>query len=894
MSRQKLYLVDAMSYVFRAFYAVKGNLTNLEGFPTNAIYGFKNMILGLLDKNKAQYLAIVFDSGSKTFRNDIYSLYKANRDQAPDDLKIQFEPIFELVKILKLPIIKKENWEADDLIAELSRSFVNEVDELVIVSGDKDLTQLVTDKVSIFDEMKNLKIRKDEVKKKYGVYPEQIAEYLALTGDSSDNIPGAAGIGPKTAAALLKEHQTIASIFENLDKLKPTVRSKIENSKDNIELSLKLTTLSHKISLDYSLDSFKVKPPEQQLLVDFYTKYNFSSDNLVTITKTNSTPKKSIQPSDYQIIDKPEILQQYLKKIKSTGLFAFDLETTSLTIQDAEIVGIAVAVADLPAGYIPLTHKTSQTQLNFDDCLNEFEMIFKQPQIRLIAHNLKYEISVLKKYTIELKNQLEDTMLQSYLINPESNQHSLDKLANNYFNYTTISFEEVAGKGKEQLRFDKIEIAKALPYAAEDAAVTLKLYHHFAPKIKELHLEKLYYKIELPLVAILSKIESLGVKIDATILVALSHKMKQQVQTLSQEIYQEVGVEFNINSPKQLGEILFDKMNIQEFKKKTKTGYSTDANTLAKLAKQYPVANKIYNYRIKQKLINTYLDVLPTLVHPKSNRIHTSFRQTIAATGRLSSNDPNLQNIPIRGEEGSKVRESFIAEKGYKLISADYSQIELRLLAHFCKDENLIAAFREDKDIHRETAVAIFQTTQEKVDSEMRSVAKAINFGLLYGMGAFKLSQEINSSRQEAQIFIDTYFSQFPKIQQFIEKVKEETRKTEIVTTLFGRRRSMKGINDKNAMVRASMERIAVNTIIQGSAADIIKLAMIHIANHYYSLKKEHQMILQIHDELVFEVLEQETSERMKIIKQKMEQVTDLNVILKVDIKKGDNWNQVH
>ena len=891
---EKLYLVDGMAYVFRAYYAFGGNFSNREGFPTNAIYGFKNMLRGLLEKNQAKYLAVVFDSGSKTFRNEIYEKYKANRDEAPQDLKVQFEPIFELVKILQLPLIRLENWEADDIIADLSRKFADKFDEVVIVSSDKDLTQLINDKVSLYDEMKNIKVRRAEVKKKYGVYPEQIAEYLALTGDTSDNIPGAAGIGPKTASDLLEKHQSLQNILQNLEQLKPAVRTKIENSKENIELSLKLTTLNHPLDLEYKFADFIVQKPKQKELADFYIKYGFAQDKLLDqpLKQAEISSEVKINRANYQLITEKEVLEKYLNQIKETRLFAFDLETTSLVIQEVQIVGFALAVAGLPAAYLPVAHHEQREQLSLKDCLTAFSPIFQNPQIRLIAHNIKYEISVLRQYNLQIENKVEDTMLQSYLINADSNQHSLDRLAQIYLNHTMISFSEVAGSGKEQLRFDEIALAKALPYAAEDAEITLKLYELFKPKIKELNLDKLYYQVELPLVPVLAEMEMSGVKIEESILANLSKEMKEQAKKLAQDIYQDAGEEFNINSPKQLGEILFEKMGIQEFKKKTKTGYSTDARVLAQLAKQNPIANKIHNYRTKQKLVNTYLDVLPELVHHNTGRIHTSFRQTIAATGRLSSNDPNLQNIPIRGEEGGKIREAFIAAKDKCLISADYSQIELRLLAHFCKDEKLLTAFKQNKDIHSETAAAIFQT--EQITPDIRAIAKAINFGIIYGMGAFKLSQEINVPVKEAKTFIEAYFAKYPKIKEFIETTKEKARKIELVTTLLGRRRKLTGINDKNAMVRASMERIAVNTIIQGSAADLIKLAMLQIADYYKKQGRPHQMILQIHDELVFETDLQEAEARMKIIKEKMEQVYPLLVDLKTDIQKGNNWNEIH
>ena len=619
--------------------------------------------------------------------------------------------------------------------------------------------------------MKNIKLRKNEVKAKFGVYPAQIAEYLSLTGDSSDNIPGAKGIGPKTATDLLNQYGNLENIFQKLDEIKPTVRKKLEESKKNIELSLQLTELKHPIELDYNLKDFQLKPCKTEELRNFYYEYSFAQDSLL---KQNSgdfdadlkTRDSNIENkrANYKLINNTDILQQYLVQIEEKKIFAFDLETTSLIIQEAEIVGIAIAVEGLSAAYIPLAHQEKTPQLELQETLDAFKKIFSNPNIYLIAHNLKYEISILKNYNIILSNQLEDTMLQSYLINADANRHNLDRLAQIHLGYTCISFTEVAGKGKEQLSFEQIEIDKALPYAAEDAEITLRLFKILDPKIKELELNNLYCKVELPLALLLSEMEIKGVKIDTQILTDLSKEIKIICEKLAQEIYQISGEEFNLNSPKQLGEVLFEKMAIQEFKKKTKTGYSTDISVLTKLAKKHPIALKIEQFRANQKLKNTYLDVLPNLVHHSTGRIHTSYNQTVAATGRLSSTDPNLQNIPIRGKEGPRIREAFIASKNCYLISADYSQIELRLLAHFCEDQNLIQAFEQDKDIHSQTAAAIFQTTEKEVTADKRAIAKAINFGLLYGMGATKLSEEIGSSRKEAQQFIETYFSQYPNI----------------------------------------------------------------------------------------------------------------------------------
>lgn len=891
--KKKIYLVDAMAYIFRAYYGLGGELSNREGFPTKAIFGFKNMVRKLLEQKEVQYLVMVFDSDSKSFRNDFYPQYKANRDAAPEDLKLQFEPIFELVKILNISLIKKKGWEADDIIAMLSRKFFSEVDEIVIVSGDKDLTQLINDKVVMYDGIRNVRYSKKEVKEKYGVYPEQVAEYLALIGDSSDNIPGAKGIGPKTAKVLFEEYQNLTNIYQNLDKIKPSVRKKLEDDKESVQISFKLTVLNHPLELNYKLADFFIQKPQMAALRKFYYTYGFSEDSLLAGCEQEIQPKKEIK-RDYRLITNKQELEKYLIQIEQEKSFAFDLETTSLSVHNAEIVGIALAVKNLPAAYIPVAHQEKTFQLTLVEVLQSFQKIFQNTAIQIIAHNLKYEVAVLRKYNIKLKNQLEDTMLQSYLLQSDSHQHGLDKLADIFLDHQCITFTDLVGNSKQQLRFDEVAIEKAYIYASEDADVTLQLFQKFSKRIVQKNLQKLYRQVEIPLCVILSEMEVRGVKIDSQFLQSLSQKMKKKSEQLAKEIYNNAGEEFNINSPKQLGEVLFEKMGIQEFKKKTKTGYSTDAYVLENLAAKYPIANKVHNYRSKQKLVNTYLDVLPDLIHPKTGRIHTSYHQTIAATGRLSSKDPNLQNIPIRGEDGAFIREAFIAEQGYCLISADYSQIELRLLAHFCGDEKLIQAFQEQKDIHSQTAADVFQVPEEQVDKEMRAIAKAINFGIIYGMGATKLSREIGISRKEAGNFIATYFNKYPRIQAFITDSIAVARKQEFVTTILGRVRNVKAINDKNAMLRSAMERIAINTQIQGSAADIIKLAMINISQYSKQQGKNHQMIMQIHDELVFEVPNDEADSAMQQIQKQMENAYSLLVPLQVDIQKGANWRQIH
>ena len=881
------YIIDGSSYIFRAYYAVQSGLTNKDNMPTGAIFGFKNMLIKLIAQTNPSHMVMVFDPIGKTFRNDIYDGYKANRGETPRDLKIQFLHIHKFVELMNIPIIIPENYEADDAIASLAKKFHNEI-TLKIISGDKDLMQLVSDKVYVVDTMKNIVYDKERVFKKFGVYPAKIKEYLSLVGDSSDNIPGAEGVGAKTAVKLLNEFGNIENIYDNLDKISGKLKEKIKNSKQRVEMSLQLVEMNSSLAIKGDLSDFLYKIPHYQQLKEFYKEMGFRDDNfLKTGTQQQLIPSQPalIQRENYILIDTKEKLEYLIKSIQQKKIFIFDLETTSLTVQDSQIVGIAFMVEEEIPCYISFSH---QRIFELNEILQKLSPVFTNKEITIIGHNIKYDIMVLKNYNVEIENKIEDTILISYLLNADSHAHSLDKLSLKYFDHQMISYNEVT-LGKN---FKDVSIDEALKYAGEDVDITFRLYKLLKPQLKKNKLEELYRKLEIPLIKILAEMEMKGVKIDTKIMRSISDEYKKELTDLQKKIYQEAGEEFNINSPAQLSHILFNKLNINKFKKKIASGYSTDIKVLTGLANEYPIAQYLIEYRNKNKLINTYLDVLPTLVHKTTQRIHTSYNQTIAATGRLSSQNPNLQNIPIKGTEGNRVRKTFIAEQSYNLISADYSQIELRILAHLSEDQNLITAFNEELDIHSQTASFIFNSSVKNITHEQRRCAKTINFGIIYGMGAFRLSQTLNISRNEATEFISTYFKKYPNIEEYFDSTIKFAQQNGYVKTIFGRKRYIKGIDDSNIIRKKAAERIAINTRIQGTAADIIKKAMIDITTP--SQPPFLSMIMQVHDELVFEVQYDYVKEATQIIRDKMEQTHILRVPLTVEVKYGTNWAEAH
>ena len=898
--KNQLLLVDGSSYIFRAYYGVRADLRNQQGLPTNAVFGFKNMLLQLLNQEDPSHCVLVFDSPGSTFRHEIYTEYKANRDAAPEDLKVQFDPIYKLVKLLNFPVIWGEGVEADDVIGSLVQRFAPDI-PVTIVSGDKDLTQLVTESVHMLDTMKNERYTPEAVKEKFGVGPEMIHEYLAIVGDSSDNIPGAKGIGPKTAVKLFNQFGSIEGIYQNVETLKGKQKENIVESKDNVELSLRLTKINCDLMYDASLADYERTEGDLNDLKTFYQEMNFRFDDFVHLHPENAesdgeqtASSSGLETDSYELVQTASRLQEIQQLLLDQKELALDLETTSLQPVGAEIVGISIAWEGGNPIYIPIGHTEKISQLPLETVFHILNPVFQKKELRIIGQNLKYDIMVLSNYKVEIAGKIHDTMIQSFLLDSTRQRHNMNDLADRHLHHKTIKYEDVAGKGKKQISFSEVPVQTALKYAAEDADVTLRLHQKLFPRIESENLTSLYENIEIPVSRVLAKVETHGVKIDVPYLEKLCTKLQEDLEELKINIYSLAGEEFNINSTQQLSVILFDKLGITVGKKKTKTGFSTDASVLEKIARYEPIGADLLNYRVKTKLVNTYLDVLPTLINPRSGRIHTSYSQTVAATGRLSSNNPNLQNIPIRGEDGRKIRNAFIPEPGFLMVSADYSQIELRFLAHLSDDASLVKVYSENGDIHTETAGAVYGVTPDQVKDHQRQAAKAINFGIIYGMGAFRLSQEINVSNRQAKAFIEAYFAKYPKIKTYMDETIEFCRTHGYVETMFHRKRPLPDINSKNHIVRTAAERMAINTRIQGSAADLIKIAMINIQKKLENKFPEAKMIMQIHDELVFEVKEKMVEDLIPMIKKEMEGAVSLKVPLIVDIGYGQNWEEAH
>ena len=895
-------IVDGHSYIFRAFYGIKASLTNREGLPTNAVFGFKNMLAQILRDLAPTHIAVVFDRPGPNFRHAIYPEYKANRSEAPDDLKVQFEPIFRLVEALKLPTLQIDEYEADDVIGTLVRKFSGE-SKVTIVSGDKDLTQLVSDTVHMFDSLNDKLYKPEDVEGKFGVKPELMAQFLALMGDTSDNIPGAAGIGCKTAKKLLDEFGSIEAIYRGIDRLAGKQRQNLEKSKQNVELSLQLTKIACDVPIGHALDDFAVSLPDLEKLKSFYAEMNFRYDELIeghpdAVPADRQEKRKSesggIRYDSYELVTSEARLREIRQAILAQNKVCLDLETTSLAALEARIVGIAMAWQGGDPIYVPVMHNEPTDQIPLPVVLDILAPIFRQENLTIVGQNIKYELMVLANYGIRIRAKIEDTMLQSYLLEADRPRHSLDWLALRHLNHRMIKYEEVAGKGKKQIPFSEVPVSEALRYAAEDADATLRIHEMLHPKLRPEELMPLYNDIELPLCRTLAAMERHGVKVNVDRLRKLRDQLSEELKTLEQSIHFLTGEEFNINSTRQLGAVLFEKMGITAGKKKTKTGYSTDIGVLEKIAEEHPIGAHLIEYRTKTKLVNTYLDVLPTLVNENTGRIHTSYSQTTAATGRLSSKNPNLQNIPIRRTDGRRIREAFVAEPGFSVVSADYSQIELRFLAHLSEDENLLRVYHTGGDIHTETAAAIFGTDPSQVSDEERRSAKAINFGIIYGMGAYRLAKEIGVSNRQAKDFIESYFAKYPKIRAYMRDTIAQCRKMGYVKTIFNRKRPLPDINSSNNMVKSAAERAAINTRIQGSAADLIKIAMIDIDRNMERFPAETKMIMQVHDELVFEIENDRIGETMAQIKEIMENCISLKVPLLVDIRSGENWQEAH
>ncbi|PLX97804.1 MAG: DNA polymerase I [Desulfuromonas sp.] len=886
-STGKLYLIDGSSYIYRAYYAVR-HLSNSKGEPTNAVFGFANMLLKILRDEKPEHIAVVFDSKAPTFRKEMYPEYKANRAAMPDDLVPQIPLIKELVAGFNIPCIEKPGYEADDIMATLAKQFSADNYDVVVVTGDKDMMQIVSDKVSLLDTMKDKRSGPEEVAERFGGTPDKVIEVQALAGDSSDNVPGIPGIGEKTAVALIKEFGTVENLLANLDQLKGKRRENLENFGDLALISKKLVTLIDDVPLDGDED-YPLGEPDNDALTDLFKRLEFYKllQEFSVIDQASG--------ENYHCVLNQEQFDALLGKLESADRFAFDTETTSLIATRADLVGFSFAVEPGEAWYLPVGHSYlgAPDQLDRQQVVDTLKPLLENPDKAKIGQNVKYDALVLRRGGINIKGVTCDTMLASYLANPASKSHGMDALAADLLDYRTIPYSEVAGSGKKQICFSEVEIEKATVYAAEDADITLRLAEKLEPMVKSEEQERLFHDVEMPLMEILTDMEWTGVRIDAEFLGGLSVEMKGKLAELEEEIHALAGVNFNIGSPKQLGDVLFEHLQLPRGKK-TKTGWSTNVEVLTNLAQEHEIAARILDYRSVSKLKSTYSDALPKIVNPETGRIHTSFNQAITATGRLSSSEPNLQNIPIRTEEGRRIREAFIASDGNIIISADYSQVELRVLAHMADEPTLKESFAANEDIHVRTASEVFNVFPEMVTPEQRRQAKTINFGVIYGMGAFSLGKDLGIKPKEAQVFIDNYFARYSHIKSFMESCREEARARKYVTTLLGRRCAIPEIDSSNGAVRSYAERNAINYPIQGSAADIIKVAMINIARRLEEEGLNAKMVIQVHDELVFDVPASEADTVKSLIKEEMENAVPISVPLLVEVGAGKNWHEAH
>ncbi|KMP11090.1 DNA polymerase I [Candidatus Nitromaritima sp. SCGC AAA799-C22] len=892
--RKTLYLIDGSSYIFRAFFGIRQQLSTSKGFPTNALYGFTNMLQKVIRDEQPDYLAVAFDSPEKTFRHKIYPEYKANRDEPPEDLAQQF-PYFEpLVKAFGIAGLRQPGFEADDIIGTLAKKGEEDGMEVTIVSGDKDMMQLISPHIHMLDTMKNKRFTDKEVVDKFGVGPDHVIEVMGLMGDASDHIPGVSGVGPKTAGELIQKFGSIQNLYERLDEIdKKKLKEKLERDKDNAFLSKKLVTIDRDMDLECDFEDMKAGETDKAALRKMFEEFEFKSF-LAEMEDSAAPASSEVDRSRYETILTEKDFDRLLKNLKKKKSFALDLETTSKRPVWARMVGISFSFEEGQACYLPLTHRYLGVpdQLNLQKVCDRLKPILEDMKIKKCGQNIKYDLIVLANEGIHLKGIDFDTMIASYLLNPSSRGHGLDDLAMAQLGHQTLTYKEMVGTGKKEIGFDEVEIERATEYAAEDSDITWRLMRKLRPQLTGETL-KLFNEIELPLLEVLAEMEMNGVYIDRKHLAELSSSMDKQLRQLETRIYSLAGETFNINSPKQLSVILFEKLKLP-VKKKTKTGYSTDVSVLEELADDHELPEKILSYRQLAKLKSTYVDALPEEIFSKSGRVHTSFNQTVAATGRLSSSNPNLQNIPIRSEMGKEIRKAFSAEGDGMLLSADYSQIELRILAHLSGDEALKSAFARGEDIHTRTAAEIFGSSLEDVDEERRRMAKAVNFGIVYGLSSFGLSRQLKISPREAKDFIDQYFNLYKRVKEFMDTTIAQARETGYTLTLFNRRRYLPDLNSKNRQVREGAERVAINSPIQGSAADLIKVAMIRLSRQMAELKLKSKMILQVHDELVFECPVKEKDKMESLARKEMEGACSLSVPLVVDMGWGKNWSEAH
>ncbi|WP_312817886.1 DNA polymerase I [Atlantibacter subterraneus] len=920
-----LILVDGSSYLYRAYHAFPP-LTNSAGEPTGAMYGVLNMLRSLLMQYQPTHAAVVFDAKGKTFRDELFEHYKSHRPPMPDDLRAQIEPLHAMVKAMGLPLLAVSGVEADDVIGTLAREAEKAGRPVLISTGDKDMAQLVTPGITLINTMTNTILGPEEVVTKYGVPPELIIDFLALMGDSSDNIPGVPGVGEKTAQGLLQGLGGLDTLFAEPEKIAglsfrgaKTMAAKLADHKEVAYLSYQLATIKTDVELELTCDQLEVKQPTVDVLVDLFKKYEFkrwTADveagkwlqakgakpaakplETIVINEEPDEPAVALSYDSYVTILDEKTLTEWITRLEKAPVFAFDTETDSLDNHSARLVGFSFATEPGIAAYVPVAHDyiDAPEQLTCERVLELLKPLLESESARKVGQNLKYDRGVLQNYGIELRGIAFDTMLESYILDSVAGRHDMDSLADRWLKHETITFEQIAGKGKNQLTFNQIALEEAGRYAAEDADVTLQLHLKMWPKLeKEKGPRHVFETIEMPLVPVLSRVERNGVKIDPAVLHRHSEELTLRLAELEQKAHDIAGEPFNLSSTKQLQTILFEKQGIKPLKKTPGGAPSTSEEVLEELALDYPLPKVILQYRGLAKLKSTYTDKLPLMINPKTGRVHTSYHQAVAATGRLSSTDPNLQNIPVRNEEGRRIRQAFIAPQDYVIVSADYSQIELRIMAHLSRDKGLLSAFAEGKDIHRATAAEVFGLPLESVSGEQRRSAKAINFGLIYGMSAFGLSRQLNIPRKESQKYMDLYFERYPGVREYMERTRQQAKEQGYVETLDGRRLYLPDIKSSNAARRAGAERAAINAPMQGTAADIIKRAMIAVDAWLEKEQPRVKLIMQVHDELVFEVHKDDVEAVSEKIHELMENSMKLDVPLLVEVGSGENWDQAH
>ena len=894
MSEDKdpIILVDGSSYLYRAYHALPP-LTNSNNQPTGAIKGVISMIKRILIDHPDSPLAVVFDAKGKTFRHDMYSEYKANRPPMPEDLVLQIEPIHRIISLMGIKLIMISGVEADDVIGTLAEQARQKKLDTVISTGDKDMTQLVCENVSVVNTMSGELLDEAGVKKKFGVDPDHITDYLALIGDKSDNVPGVDKVGPKTAVKWLEEYTDIEGVIKNAESIGGKVGENLRSSLDTLELAYELVTIKTDVKLEIGIEDLKVQDPNADELTELYKELEFNS------WLQEVPQKKPVQPaidSSYKCISTKDDLDKLIKNASKAKTLALDTETTGLDYMDSDLVGISMSFTPGEAFYIPINHKdNSSPQLDMDYVLEELRPLLEDSEQKIIGQNIKFDMNILSQHGINISSIKNDTMMMSYVLDASATRHNLDALSSYYLGYKTSTFEDVAGKGVKQVTFDEVSIADATHYAAEDADITLRLYEELLSKLESVEsLKKLNEDIEIPLIEVLSEMEQNGAVLNSKILNAQSKDLSNRIKKIEKKAYVLAGDEFNLGSTKQLREIFFDKLGYRVIKKTPGGQPSTDEKVLAELAEEYELPKILLEHRTLSKLKSTYTDKLPNQISISTSKVHTSFHQAVTTTGRLSSSDPNLQNIPIRTEDGRRIRQAFEPSKGHKFVSADYSQIELRVMAHMSKDEGLLTAFQDGEDVHSKTASEVFNVDIEAVTTDLRRNAKAINFGLIYGISAFGLGKQLNINRNLAAEYMAMYFEKYPGVKKYMETTKDFAAENGYVETLFGRRLYLRDINASNAMRRQASERAAINAPVQGTAADIMKIAMIKMHQLIKETNVEAKLILQVHDELILDTPKKEIDEVIGLVTESMMGAASLDVPLEIDVGVGDNWDQAH